>query len=117
RYFKPWPEGGNKGTAGGFRIMRNPAPYDQQLDVNGDGLTDLLRVSDTLQVWINTGARSSKVFRLMNAAGTIDPAILDEVTQRCPIMDFNGDGRDDIVVPTLGVVLLAGPNYQFQVYD
>ncbi|MDN5863592.1 MAG: hypothetical protein L0I62_00005, partial [Gammaproteobacteria bacterium] len=63
------------------------------LDVNGDGLSDLFRL-DNAELDLNTGAGFEAVTYGSSANGL--------VLNQAVAVDYNGDGRDDILVPGTG---------------
>jgi RHS repeat-associated protein len=95
-----WPHGGYVAHWPSSTLVRD---LGQRLDVNGDGLVDLLRTtSSAIQVWVSSG----EGFNLANP-GVFDEATLTAVRKQQLVLDYNGDGRDDLLVPELGAVLLA----------
>ncbi len=72
------------------------------LDMNGDGLTDLLHYrgdlegSERLTVWANTGAG----FEYVGSPSPSEPFISRFAFQRAQVLDYDGDGRQDLLVPT-----------------
>jgi RHS repeat-associated protein len=104
-------------------LAYDSAAWQYQLaDVNGDGLPDLVALyltqsGDTyvctVDVWLNTGAGGAVSFGARNTWYTTDALSAQLQTPdmqygKLRRFDFNGDGRDDLVLVTING---AAPNY------
>jgi RHS repeat-associated protein len=126
-WYYTWNGSSFTGTSTGRAYDSTPWQY-QLADVNGDGLPDLVALYQTLSgklyintvdVWLNTGAGGAVSFGSPSTWYTAD-ALSGEL--QTPDMqfgtlrryDFNGDGRDDLVL-----VMITGtpPNYNETTYE
>ena len=101
-----WSAGGFTWTSTGQSVDAN-SPYFVSADVNGDGLPDLVsgRTDKALHTRLNTTAGSTVSF---SASSTVAAALFLSITglwgnnsipqSAVRHMDFNGDGRDDVLV-------------------
>ncbi len=82
----------------------NLAPSDKPfvfLDVNGDGLPDLLKIiADQPYTIINTGDRHGNRFgSAVHSLTSLPPGGVSAFWDLAAILDYNGDGRQDVLVP------------------
>ena len=101
-----WSAGGFTWTSTGQSVDAN-SPYFVSADVNGDGLPDLVsgRTDKALHTRLNTTAGTAVSF---SASSTAAAALFLSITglwgnnsipqSAVRRMDFNGDGRDDVLV-------------------
>jgi RHS repeat-associated protein len=68
----------------------------QIVDVDGDGLPDLVEMNGTVRYWRNLGGRRFALPREMPYA----PAGLGSATRGAQLIDANGDGQTDLMVVT-----------------
>jgi RHS repeat-associated protein len=126
-WYYTWNGSSFTGTSTGLAYDSTPWQYELA-DVNGDGLPDLVALYQTLSgkiyvntvdVWLNTGAGGAPSFgspstwyTTTSLSGELQTPDMQYGSLRN--YDFNGDGRDDLV---LVVINGTAPNYTETTYE
>lgn len=97
-----WKSNGSAVSGKYFAITRFGSSYGgllagswQTLDLNGDGLTDMVHIpasGSAVKVWISKG---NGTFLVSNAANGADPLSIQSGAWQ--VIDYNGDGKSDMV--------------------